>query len=159
MGNKPTELGIISDTHGLVRPDVQRALAGVERIIHAGDAGKPGVLEALRTIAPVTAVRGNVDYGDWAEALPATEVVEAGAVSLYVLHVVELLDLDPAAAGFAAVISGHSHRPSIEDKDGVLYLNPGAAGPRRFRLPTTVMRLRIEGGRLFPKLIHLEVEA
>jgi len=134
-------IGLISDTHGLLRPEAVRALQPCDLIIHAGDVGKPEILEALWSIAPVFAVRGNVDKGEWASQLPPTAVVEAGAVTIYVLHDIHQLDLDPAAAGFSIVISGHSHRPSREERSGVLYVNPGAAGPRRFRLPLTVARL------------------
>jgi len=150
-------VGVISDTHGLLRPEALRALAGCERILHAGDIGKPEVLDALARIAPVVAVRGNNDAGAWAEKLPASEVVELGGVSLYLLHDLAELDLDPEAAGFAAVISGHSHRPSASVRDGVLYLNPGSAGPRRFRLPIALARLTIESGKLEHELIELAI--
>jgi len=148
-------VGLVSDTHGLIRPEVLAALAGVERILHAGDVGKPEVLEALRRLAPVEAVRGNVDLGRWAAGLPARRVVELGAVRVLLLHDLAQLDLDPAIEGLAAVISGHSHRPSIRDGKGVLWLNPGSAGPRRFRLPVTLMRLDFDGGRLSPELVEL----
>ena len=150
-------VGVISDTHGLLRPEALRALAGCERILHAGDIGKPEVLDALARIAPVVAVRGNNDAGAWAEKLPASEVVELGGVSLYLLHDLAELDLDPEAAGFAAVISGHSHRPSASVRDGVVYLNPGSAGPRRFRLPIALARLTIESGKLEHELIELAI--
>jgi uncharacterized protein len=152
-------LGVISDTHGLLRPQALAALAGVERIVHAGDIGERGVLDALARLAPVTAVRGNNDRGPWAAGIPETEVVEIGGVSLYVLHDVHELDLDPRAAGFAAVIAGHSHQPRIEEREGVLYLNPGSAGPRRFRLPVSVARLTIRGGRVSARLLTLEIAA
>ncbi|HXH08323.1 MAG TPA: metallophosphoesterase family protein [Alphaproteobacteria bacterium] len=156
--HKPAHrIGVISDTHGLVRPTALTALAGVEMIIHAGDIGKPEVLQALRAIAPVVAVRGNNDTEAWAEGLPETEVVEVGTVALYVLHDVHQLDLDPAAAGFQAVISGHSHRPSIATRQGVLYVNPGSAGPRRFKLPISVACLSIEGQTIEAQLIELSV--
>lgn len=151
-------VGVISDTHGLLRPEALRALAGVDRIVHAGDVGGPDVLEALAAIAPVSAVRGNNDRGAWAAALPATEVVELEGCSLYVLHELEHLDLDPAAAGFQAVISGHSHQPSATSRDGVLYLNPGSAGPRRFRLPIALARLDVSGNLLSHEIVHLRVE-
>ena len=150
-------LGVISDTHGLVRPEAVKALEGVDLIIHAGDIGTPEVLEALRAIAPVIAVRGNNDTGDWARALPETEVVEVGRVALYVLHDVHELDLDPAAAGFHAVISGHSHRPAIDRRQGVLFLNPGSAGPRRFTLPVSLAHLRIREAALDAQVIDLAV--
>ncbi len=147
------QVGIISDTHGLVRPEALEALAQCELIIHAGDIGTPQVLDALQRIAPVRAVRGNVDHGDWTQSLPTNDVVQLGEVYLYVLHNVGDLDLDPVAAGFHAVISGHSHEPRAEERDGVLYLNPGSAGPRRFTLPIAVARLRISSGRLEPELV------
>ncbi len=150
-------LGVISDTHGLMRPEALAALAGVEMIVHAGDIGSPDVLEALRAIAPVVAVRGNNDTGDWAHVLPATEVVEVGRVLLYVLHDVHDLDLDPVAAGFQAVISGHSHRPAVVRRHGVLFLNPGSAGPRRFTLPVSLAHLSIQGEALEAELIDLGI--
>jgi putative phosphoesterase len=137
-------LGLISDTHGLLRPEALTALAGSELIIHAGDVGEPEILDKLREIAPVTAVRGNIDRDAWAEVLPATAVVEAARVLIYVLHDVHELDLNPAAAGFQIVVSGHSHKPAQFERAGVLYVNPGSAGPRRFRLPITVARLDVE---------------
>ena len=137
-------VGVISDTHGLLRPEALAALRGSEYIVHAGDVGKAEILDQLRAIAPVTAVRGNVDHGAWADALPETEVVELASISIYVLHDLQKLDLDPSASGFAAVISGHTHQPKSEFKKGVLYLNPGSAGPRRFHLPITVAVMRIE---------------
>ena len=138
-----TLVGLISDTHGLLRYEVLDALRGCHIILHAGDIGTPAILEGLREIAPLVAIRGNNDKGAWASQLPETEVVEASGVSLYVLHNVNDLDFDPAVAGFQAVIAGHSHRPRIEDRQGVLFVNPGSAGPRRFRLPVTVARLRV----------------
>jgi putative phosphoesterase len=150
-------LGVISDTHGLMRPEAIKALEGVEMIIHAGDIGTPQVLETLQAIAPVIAVRGNNDKGDWAHALSATEVVEVGGVSLYVLHDVKTLDLDPAAAGFHAVISGHSHQPAMATRQGILYLNPGSAGPRRFKLPISVARVIIHSGTVDAQLLELAV--
>jgi len=137
----PQTIGLISDTHGLLRPQALRALEGSDLIIHAGDVGDPEILEALKSIAPVFAVRGNVDKEPWAEALPETEVIETQTATIYMLHDVHALDLDPAAAGFHVVVSGHSHKPSRTEKDGVLFLNPGSAGPRRFDLPVTVARL------------------
>ena len=149
-------IGVISDTHGLLRPEALRALRGSDRIVHAGDVGDPGILDELGRLAPVVAVRGNVDRGTWADALPGTEGVEVGSVHLYVLHDLADLDLDPVAAGFAAVVSGHTHRPSSEVRDGVLYLNPGSAGPRRFRLPITVARLTVSGDRLSAEIVGLD---
>jgi uncharacterized protein len=149
-------LGVISDTHGLVRPEALAALKGVERIVHAGDIGSPDVLEALERVAPVTAVRGNNDRGGWAKKIPETEVVEVGGVSLYLLHDLHELDLEPRSAGFAAVISGHSHQPRLEERDGVLYLNPGSAGPRRFKLPISLARLTIAGARVRAQLVTLQ---
>ena len=131
-------IGVISDTHGLLRPEAVSALQGSDRIIHAGDVGAPEVLTALAAVAPVTAVRGNNDHGTWAKAIATTEVVDADGVLIYVIHDVKELDLDPAAGGFRVVVSGHSHRPSQETRDGVLWFNPGSAGPRRFQLPVAV---------------------
>jgi putative phosphoesterase len=150
-------LGIISDTHGLMRPQAIKALEGVTMIIHAGDIGTPEVLEALHAIAPVVAVRGNNDKGAWAQGLPETEVVEVGGVALYVLHDVKTLDLDPVAAGFHAVISGHSHQPAMTTQQGILYLNPGSAGPRRFKLPISVARVTVRGNTLDAQLVELAV--
>jgi uncharacterized protein len=150
-------VGVISDTHGLLRPQAVAAFAGCDLIIHAGDVGSTEILDELRSVAPTFAVRGNVDRGAWAEALPATTVVEAGPHRLYVLHVLDDLDLVPEAAGFSAVISGHSHQPGAETRRGVLYLNPGSAGPRRFRLPVTVARLRITESGLAHEIVELAV--
>jgi hypothetical protein len=158
MASRVHTVGVISDTHGLVRPQALAALAGVEQIVHAGDIGSPEVLTALARVAPVTAVRGNNDRGPWADDIPTTEVVEVGGVSLYLLHDLHELDLDPRAAGFAAVIAGHSHQPRQEERDGVLYFNPGSAGPRRFRLPISVGRLTIERGRVAGSLVTLAIQ-
>ena len=136
-------VGVISDTHGLLRPEAERALQGVELIVHAGDVGKPEVLASLRKIAPVFAVRGNVDTGVWAQELPITNIVETGRGCLYILHNLRELDLRPEAAGFDAVISGHTHQAEQKKQDGVLYLNPGSAGPRRFHLPVTLAILEL----------------
>ncbi len=136
-------VGIISDTHGLLRPEAETALAGCGVIIHAGDVGREEVLVALRKIAPVHAVRGNVDHGSWADTLAETAIVEVEGYKLYVLHRIEDLDIDPAAAGMGAVICGHSHVPSQQIKNGVLFLNPGSAGPRRFHLPVSLALLRV----------------
>jgi uncharacterized protein len=136
-----TSVGLISDTHGLLRDRALEALRGSELIIHAGDVGKPEILTALRQLAPVIVVKGNIDKGSWASELPATAMVEAGPATIYVLHAIEELDLNPVAAGIQIVVSGHSHKPSRTERSGVLYINPGSAGPRRFRLPVTVARL------------------
>ena len=153
--NVTTTIGIISDTHGLVRPEALDALKGVERIIHAGDIGSPDVLHRLQTIAPVVAVRGNNDRGQWAEMLPLTEVVEVGKQCFYVLHELAHLDVDPAAAECSAVIFGHSHKPVAEMRKNVLYLNPGSAGPRRFRLPVMLARLHIRGQTIESEFVEL----
>jgi putative phosphoesterase len=153
----PITVGVISDTHGLLRPQATEALKGSDVIVHAGDVGDPQILEQLRGIAPTFAVRGNVDTGAWAQALPLIEVVEAGPLQLYVLHDIATLDIDPQAAGFAAVISGHSHRPGAERRRGVLYLNPGSAGPRRFTLPIAVAKLHVVGDQLSHEMIELRV--
>ena len=140
-GHHPRKIGLISDTHGLLRKEALDALRGSDLIIHAGDVGDPKILEALLQIAPVVAVRGNVDTAAWAKSLPETAVREAGAVHIYVLHDSNALDLDAKAAGFDIVVSGHSHKPGRSERNGVMYINPGSAGPRRFRLPITVARL------------------
>jgi len=150
-------LGVISDTHGLLRPAAVHALRGSDRILHAGDVGAPEIVEALAQVAPVTAVRGNVDVGPWALALPETEIVESGGVSIYMLHDLGQLNLKPEAAGFRVVIYGHSHQPKIEEKNGVLYFHPGSAGPRRFNLPVSVGRLTIEAGTVRAELVELEI--
>ena len=136
-------IGIISDTHGLLRPEAVELLRGSEHIIHAGDIGSPEIIPQLEMIAPVTAIRGNVDTQAWAQRFAETEVVELGGLHIYVIHDANALDLNPKAAGFAAVISGHSHQPKQETKDGVPYFNPGSAGPRRFKLPISVGRIEI----------------
>ena len=149
-------VGVVSDTHGRMHPGTLAALAGVDRIVHAGDVGAPAILDRLACVAPVLAVRGYIDGGALAQALPDDDVLDADGALLYVLHDVAALDLDPAAAGFEAVISGHSHVPKIERKKGVLYLNPGSCGPRRFRLPITLARLRVGGGRAEAEIVVLE---
>jgi putative phosphoesterase len=149
-------VGLISDTHGLLRPEAVAALRGSTLIIHAGDIGRPEVLARLREVAPTFAVRGNVDTQPWAAALPMTEAVEAGSHLIWVLHDIAQLDLDPGV-GFAAVVYGHSHKPSIETRGGVLYINPGSAGPRRFRLPVTVARLRVNGAEICAEIVDLDV--
>jgi putative phosphoesterase len=141
LGKIPQKIGLISDTHGLLREEALLALRGSDLILHAGDVGDPKILETLRTIAPVVAVRGNVDTAEWAKALPETAVAEAGDLNIYVLHDAKALDLDPRAAGFPIVVSGHSHQPGRSERNGVVYINPGSAGPRRFRLPITVAQL------------------
>ena len=156
-GGRAIPVGVISDTHGLLRPEAVEALKGSELIVHAGDVGDASVLERLRAIAPTIAVRGNIDTSIWARTLPTTEVVEAGGLQLYVLHDLASLDLDPRAAGFAAVISGHTHRPAADLRDGVLFLNPGSAGPRRFTLPVAVARLEVAGARIAHQIIELRL--
>lgn len=141
MGKEITILGLISDTHGLLREEAVRALHGSDLILHAGDVGGPGILEALRAVAPVVAVRGNIDTDPWGQTLPLTELVQAGAVPIYMVHILQDLDVNPPAAGFHIVVSGHSHKPMQTEKHGVVYINPGSAGPRRFQLPVTVARL------------------
>jgi putative phosphoesterase len=157
MMYQPVIIGVISDTHGLLRHEAVEALRGSDRILHAGDIGAPEILEALAKIAPVTAVRGNVDTAWWARTLPGAEVIEAGGVSIYTLHDRDQLDLKPEAAGFRVVVYGHSHQPKIEEKNGVLYFNPGSAGPRRFRLPVSVGRLTIIAGKVDAELVELEI--
>ena len=148
-------IGLISDTHGLLRPEAVAALGGSDFIVHAGDIGSREVLDGLARLAPVTAIRGNVDRGDWAVGLPTTEVLDAGGTYFCVVHNLAELDRDPVAAGFQAVVSGHSHQPLIREKGGVLYVNPGSAGPRRFSLPISLGRLTITEGRITPELIEL----
>jgi uncharacterized protein len=150
-------IGIISDTHGLVRPEALQALKGVEMILHAGDIGNQDVLDTLHQIAPVVAVRGNNDKGEWAQSLPDWEVVEAGEVSIYMLHNVKEIDISPSGGGFQVVVSGHSHQPSVTEQRGVLYVNPGSAGPRRFKLPVSVAHLHVHGDKVQAKIIELVV--
>ena len=159
MTRRRWNIGVISDTHGLLRPEAIAALRGSDRIVHAGDIGSPDVLRAIEAIAPVTAVRGNNDHGPWAKKLPVTEVLAIGGASLYVIHDVKELDLDPRAAGLAVVIAGHSHRPLSEERDGVLFFNPGSAGPRRFRLPICVGHLVVHGARVVGRIETLTVAA
>jgi len=151
-------IGLISDTHGLLRPEARFALSGVSRIIHAGDICNAGVLEQLEEIAPVVAVRGNNDRGDWARRLQEKEVLEVGGVKVVVVHDLQDLDIDPAAEGIKVVVSGHSHRPVVKKERGVLFVNPGSAGPRRFRLPISVGFLEISGGVPKAELEMLEVD-
>ncbi|PYX51875.1 MAG: metallophosphoesterase [Acidobacteria bacterium] len=149
--------GVISDTHGFLRPEAVEALRGAQQVIHAGDVGSPEILKKLATLAPVTAVRGNVDKDAWAQQLPETQVLEAGEISIYLLHDLTQLDVKPEAAGFRVVISGHSHIPKQEVRNGVLYFNPGSAGPRRFKGPVSVGRLSIDGAEVSAELVILKV--
>ena len=150
-------VGVISDTHGLLRPQAVAALAGVDAIVHAGDIGAPEVLTALARIAPVTAVRGNNDRERWASRIPETATLDVAGARLYVIHDRHALTIDPRAAGVSAVISGHSHRPAIEERDGVLFVNPGSAGPRRFTLPVATARLRVTRGAVRGEIVLLDV--
>jgi len=138
------EIGLVSDTHGLLRPEVLLALDGCERILHAGDVGGEAILEGLRILGPVHAVRGNTDHGEVARALPHTEVVEVASTRIYMIHILDDLDIDPRAAEIDVVVYGHTHRPRVDERDGVLYVNPGSCGPRRFDLPVTVARLTVD---------------
>ncbi|WP_088892628.1 metallophosphoesterase family protein [Leptolyngbya ohadii] len=151
------QVGVISDTHGLVRPEAIAALEGSELILHAGDIGKPEVLEQLKTIAPVIAVRGNNDTGEWAKAIPDRETIAIEGLSVHLLHIATDLDFNPQTAGVQIVISGHSHKPSIKDLNGVLFLNPGSAGPRRFKLPVTIAQLQITGTSANAEIVQLAV--
>jgi uncharacterized protein len=151
----PFKIGLISDTHGLLRPEATRALAGVQRIIHAGDIGSPEILEQLSSIAPVDAVRGNNDKGTWAAAVPLYQALEFAGVSIYVLHDLNEMDIDPEAAGFQVVIAGHSHQPRITERDSVQYVNPGSAGPRRFRLPVTIAHLELVAGKARARIVEI----
>ncbi len=152
-----SRIGLISDTHGLLRPEAVAFLRGSDVIIHGGDIGHAGVLEELASLAPVTAVRSNNDSGPWAESVPETEVLQVGEVFIFVLHNIAELDLDPAAAGFRVVVSGHSHKPSVQERDGVLYVNPGSSGPRRFKLPVAVAELVIVGKSVQARVVELDV--
>jgi putative phosphoesterase len=149
------KIGVISDTHGLLRPEAVEALRGTQYILHAGDVGDPSILQRLRQIAPVTAIRGNIDEGQTCDFLPPIELVELEGKTFYLLHSLQRLDLDPAAADIAAVLSGHSHRPSIEWRNGVLFMNPGSAGPRRFSLPVTVGVIDIDRGEMKAQILDL----
>jgi uncharacterized protein len=151
-----TVIGVVSDTHGLVRPEVLRRLRDVDRIVHAGDIGSPEVLAALEALAPVTAVRGNNDRGAWARMIPETAIVEIGRVRLYVLHDVKALAADPRESAFDAVIAGHSHQPSLVRRDGVLFLNPGSIGPRRFTLPIAMAIVTVRAARVRARLLYLD---
>ena len=149
------KIGIISDTHGLLRPEAVERLAGVHHIIHAGDIGRAEVISELRRIAPVTAVRGNIDRDEWAAGYPQTELVTLGGRSFYVLHNLAQLELDPVAAGIDVVVSGHSHQPRIQTVDGVVYLNPGSAGPRRFSLPIALATLELSADEIRPCIVEI----
>ena len=157
MAKLPSKIGLISDTHGLLRQEAVQALKGAELIIHAGDVGAAEILNSLQQIAPVVAVRGNVDTSPSTRKLPPTAVVETAGPTIYVLHDLNQLDLNPAAAGFGIVISGHSHKPANEERDGVLYLNPGSAGPRRFNLPVTTAWLYVEKSSWKVEFVELNV--
>jgi uncharacterized protein len=150
-----THIGVISDTHGLLRPEAIEALRGCSQILHAGDIGSQEILQQLATLATVTAVRGNVDHGLWAELLPRDQVVEVDGLLIYMLHDLAELDIDPQSAGFRVVVTGHSHRPVVEDRGGVLYLNPGSAGPRRFKLPISLALLEIAGSKVSARIREL----
>jgi len=157
LNSKVWTIGVISDTHGLLRPEAIAALKGADYIIHAGDIGDPAILTKLAAIAPLTTVRGNVDREPWTRKIPASNVLEVGTISIYVLHNLNELDLNPEAAGFAAVVSGHTHQPKQDLRNGVLYFNPGSAGPRRFNLPVTVGRLRIQERNIESEVIDLKI--
>ncbi len=148
-------IGLISDTHGLMRPEALAFLEGSDFIVHGGDIGNAGILEALARIAPVTVVRGNNDSEAWADRIAETELVTFGDVCLYAIHDLAQIDIDPRAAGVRVVVSGHSHKPKVQERDGVLYVNPGSAGPRRFRLPISVAELRIDGGAVSAHVVDL----
>ena len=150
-------VGVISDTHGLLRPEALEQLRGSEHIIHAGDIGETEIIPALERIAPVTAIRGNIDRSAWAQRFPETEMVELGGLHLYVIHDLNALDLNPKAAGVAVVISGHSHQAKQEVKEGVLYFNPGSAGPRRFKLPVTLGKLEIRSERAHGEILEIRL--
>jgi uncharacterized protein len=151
-------IGLISDTHGMLRPEARSFLQGSSHIIHAGDVGDPGILAALAAIAPVSAVRGNVDTGSWAAGLPSTELLEFGKVFIYVIHDLAQIDIVPKAAGVRVVVYGHSHKPAVDERDGVLYVNPGAAGPRRFKLPVSIGELAVKGERVTPRIVELAID-
>src|SRR5579859_2923026 len=158
LNSKVWTIGVISDTHGLLRPEAIAALKGADYIIHAGDIGDPAILTKLAAIAPLTTVRGNVDREPWTRKIPASNVLEVGTISIYVLHNLNELDLKPEAAGFAAVVAGHTHQPKQDLRNGVLYFNPGSAGPRRFKLPVTVGHLRIQERNIESEVIELKIK-
>ncbi len=151
-----SRVGLISDTHGLLRPSALEFLRGCDHIVHGGDIGGPEILDALAALAPVTVVRGNNDRDPWADRIRATEYLQIGSVSIYVVHDIGDIDIDPAAAGVQVVVSGHSHNPSIERRDGVTYVNPGSAGPRRFKLPIALAELVLEGGSIEARIVELQ---
>jgi uncharacterized protein len=152
----PTTIGVISDTHGLIRPEIEKKLAGCDRILHAGDIGDEKALQRLEHIAPVVAVRGNMDCGSWSNALPVKEMVEIDGIFFYLLHDLYQLDLDPSAAGIQVVVSGHTHQPKLFQKAGVLYLNPGSAGHRRSNYPVSMAKIGIENGNVNPRIIEID---
>lgn len=151
------QIGVISDTHGLLRPEAVDALAGSDLILHAGDIGRLDVLERLKTIAPTIAVRGNNDQGTWAETIPEQERIEFEGISIHVLHILKDLTINPTTAGIQVVISGHSHKPLVEEHNGVLFLNPGSAGPRRFKLPITLAHLHLDGTAIQAQIVELDI--
>lgn len=155
VASKGLIVGVISDTHGLLRPEAIEALAGADHILHAGDVGDPGILDRLRAIAPLTAIRGNVDVSGICSTLPATEAVELGSRLFYLVHSVHDLDINPVVAGVAVVVSGHSHRPEVQERAGVIYLNPGSAGPRRFDLPVTIATVTLADGTVRAQIVTL----
>jgi putative phosphoesterase len=151
-------VGLISDTHGLLRPQATAFLRGCDHILHGGDIGKPHILEELAALAPLSAVRGNNDTDSWAAVLPETRLIRFGEILIYVLHDLAELDIDPHATGVRVVVSGHSHRPLVQERDGVLFVNPGSAGPRRFKLPIAVAELAIDGQSVTPRIVELNTE-
>jgi putative phosphoesterase len=157
MTTRALQVGLISDTHGLLRPEAFEALKGSDHIVHAGDICDPAILTQLEKIAPVTAVRGNNDLGPWASAIAETEMLQLAETTIYVIHDLGQLDLDPVAEGLHVVVSGHSHQPRAEVRGGVLFINPGSAGPRRFKLPVSVGRLAVSGVSVIPELIELKL--
>lgn len=150
-------IGLISDTHGLLRPQALAALHGVDLIIHSGDIGNPEVLQALKKIAPLVAVKGNIDRDPWAERLPETRTLKIDNVRIFVIHNVNEIDFNPAARSYHVVVSGHSHKPSVATRDGVLFVNPGSAGPRRFKLPVALGKLRVAAGQASAELVELRL--
>ncbi|OEZ30309.1 metallophosphoesterase family protein [Variovorax boronicumulans] len=148
-------VGLISDTHGLLRPQAMAALQGCDFIVHGGDIGDAGILDALAAIAPLTVVRGNNDREAWAEAIPETAFLKVGDVHVYAIHDLSQIDIDPASAGVRVVISGHSHQPKVEERNGVLYVNPGSSGPRRFKLPIAVAELIVDGDAVSARIVEL----